>query len=116
MKDLTWDDIEKGSKIRIGSGDRAPKIKDLAAFINKNMPLFRAGVVAWSETPYRKVGRLRMDYKTAYGHLLEVYANRTDFPHGIVRPIFSHKTTDPYRRNSEICIWMMENKNVQVIA
>ncbi len=111
MKKLTWADIEKAATMGHNEG-RAPNLRVLAAFINENMPFHTANVGPYSETPYRKIGRLRSDYKTRYGLRLEVYARRDNgaFPAGIVYPIFTHKTTDPYRRNSEVCVWMVENK------
>lgn len=108
---LGWPDIKRAAKMSYGDG-RAPKLRDLADFINRRIPELRADVSEHSETPYRKIGRLRWDYKQRYGHRLEVWAKITTFPAGIVRPLLQHDTTDPYRRNWEVARWIVEWKYV----
>ena len=112
MKTLYWADIEVCAKKGYGDG-RSPTIKSLARFINENMPRFRANVSACSEQGTFKPKGLRYTtrtFKSKEGYHLEVYEKRESFSNGFVRPIFSHKTTETYRSNSEVCRWMVENK------
>ncbi len=112
MNRLQWTDIESAAKQGYGDG-HAPRIKALAEFINENMPEFRANVSPCSEQNSFKPKGLRYTtrtYKRREGYHLEVYEKRESFPAGIVRPVFSHKTTETYRRNSEVCRWMIENR------
>ena len=109
-KILTWPDIKRAAKLSYGDGP-APKLKDLADFINRRIPGLRAEVRAHSETPYRKYkgSRIRYDFKKRYGHRLEVWKKIVDFPAGIVRPLLTHDTTDPYRRNWEVARWIVDH-------
>ena len=109
---LTWADIEAAAKKGYGCGP-APRIKTLADFINKNMPGFTANLTKTSDTPYRKPRGCRYithTGNTKHGWKLEVYIRRDSFPVGIVRPVFTHSAVETYRRNSEVCVWIMENK------
>ncbi len=109
MKTLTWADIETAAKLSYGEG-RAPNLRDMGAFINANLPGYDAGVTPYSETPYRKIGRLRSNYKTRHGLRLEVFEKREFFPNGTIYPVFKHVTTDPYRRGWEVAQWIVEHK------
>lgn len=109
MKPLTWEDIEAAAKLGYGDG-KAPRLSAMAEFINRELPPFRAELRDYSEVPYKKIGRLRYDYKRRHGKMLEVWRKITAFPSNIVRPEFTHNTCDPYRRNSEVARWIIENR------
>lgn len=106
---LTWPDVKRAAKMSYGDG-RAPRLKDLAEFIDNKMgDRFYTCIRGTSETPSRHLfGNVSHFYKTRHGHTLEVFKRGALEP--FKRPVFEHKTTDPYRRNWEVARWIVDNQ------
>jgi hypothetical protein len=106
MAILTWADVEKAAKMSYGDGFSV-KLKDLAEFINREIPELKAEISEHAETPYMKYkgSRIRHDFKRRYGHRLEIKRKTDDF---LKQPLVRHETTDPYRRNWEVARWIID--------
>lgn len=97
MSNMTFDDIKRDADWRFRH--RRKTVKQYAKWLEQNAgDRFEVRLEDWSYTPDKTPdANTRWDGKTVHGYRLEVYRK------GEHRyPIFTHNTTDSYRRNYEI--------------
>lgn len=102
-KPLTLADLRKVADAGY-QGMRAPRLADMASFINANFPKLEARMEDWSYSGDRKIGRLRVAGKLRKGKRLAVYNRGKCF----LPAIFTHNPMEPYRRNYEVARWIVE--------
>jgi hypothetical protein len=104
MPKLTLEDVRAGAATCYSG--RAPRLVDLAAFVNENLPGWTAKVESWSYTPDKAPQgvRFRIDGRKRTGNRFTLYAPWSPS----YRPFHYHNSMEPYRRNSDVCRIIIE--------
>lgn len=81
---------------------KSPKLKQLADFINKYLPLYKATIEKGFCNTDRKIGRLRHPGKGRYGNRI-IVIKKSD---GSV--VIDHNSAETYRKNYEVCAKLVD--------
>lgn len=79
---------------------RAPRLKQLAAEIEKKFPELRARIERGFCNTDRKIGRLRWPGKGRHGNRLIVVDRKSG------KVVFDHNAAETYRANSDVVRWI----------
>jgi len=77
--------------------EKAPRLKDIAWYVNNFMPEYEAEIEEGYCNTDRKIGRLRSPGKGRYGNQIIIRNIKTN------EIIIDHNSAETYRRNNDVC-------------
>jgi len=77
--------------------EKAPRLKDIAWYVNNFMPEYEAEIEEGYCNTDRKIGKLRSPGKGRYGNQIIIRNIKTN------EIIIDHNSAETYRRNNDVC-------------